>query len=391
MDNTQIKQYIDNVNINIETPSDDSDIGLQALERDNWGSILNNKTFKIIKENFRLIKTSFNNFISNVTNEINTLVNKTNTIENNVNTVQSTVNELKVNVGKINESTLNLLANKETTNIFKELNTFEKGINTKSINLENNTLSVMEGETITIGDINKSINIVGKDTTLKYNGEEIKGGNNSNNGSITLPNNLVYNNQANDFTILPTYNSLNFATEKYVNDEMQDYIKHEEKMNWMGTDGYGGLLQDAGTKKVGIAYYDKANKQMVVPTVENSLTYFEGSKFIPISDYQNAKKLENLSENWQLIFNGLLQPVSRINFVIPVPKKASKIRILSSIGIDDLGNDWVFQEFSFSKSNFTLANGEHYLNFFKETDKYYYFNVVSTTSVDDNYAYIYVK
>ena len=76
---------------------------------------------------------------------------------------------------------------------------------------------------------------------------------------------------------------------------LQDYIKHEEKMNWMGTDGYGGLLQDAGTKKVGIAYYDKANKQMVVPTVENTLTYFEGSKFIPISDYQNAKKLENLS------------------------------------------------------------------------------------------------
>ena len=161
MDNIQVKQYIDNVNINIETPSDYSDIGLQALERDNWGSILNNKTFKVMKENFRLIKTSFNNFISNVSNEINTLVNKTNTIENNVNTVQSTVNELKVNVGKINESTLNLLANKETTNIFKELNTFEKGINTKSINLENNTLSVMEGETITIGDIYKSI-VTGK-------------------------------------------------------------------------------------------------------------------------------------------------------------------------------------------------------------------------------------
>ena len=77
---------------------------------------------------------------------------------------------------------------------------------------------------------------------------------------------------------------------------LQDYVKHEEKMNWMGTDGYGGLLQDAGTKKVGIAYYDKANKQMVVPTIENTLTYFEGSKFIPISDYQNAKKLENLYE-----------------------------------------------------------------------------------------------
>ena len=74
MDNTQVKQDIDNININIETPSDDSDIDLQALERDNWGRILNNKTFKVMKENFRLIKTSFNNFISNVSNEINTLL-----------------------------------------------------------------------------------------------------------------------------------------------------------------------------------------------------------------------------------------------------------------------------------------------------------------------------
>lgn len=97
---------------------------------------------------------------------------------------------------------------------------------------------------------------------------------------------------------------------------LQDYIKHEEKMNWMGTDGYGGLLQDAGTKKVGIAYYDKANKQMVVPTVENTLTYFEGSKFIPISDYQNAKKLENLSKiETKIIDKGIALLKSR-NIVI---------------------------------------------------------------------------
>lgn len=89
---------------------------------------------------------------------------------------------------------------------------------------------------------------------------------------------------------------------------LQDYIKHEEKMNWMGTDGYGGLLQDAGIKKIGIAYYDKANKQMIVPTVENNLTYFEGSKFISISDYQNAKKLENLYNiETHVIFGHLTQ------------------------------------------------------------------------------------
>lgn len=57
---------------------------------------------------------------------------------------------------------------------------------------------------------------------------------------------------------------------------------------------FGGLLGTPGTKKVGVAYYDVANNQTVVPTVENNLTYFESSKFIPISDYQTAKKLENL-------------------------------------------------------------------------------------------------
>nr|DAX19012.1 MAG TPA: tail collar fiber protein [Caudoviricetes sp.] len=106
---------------------------------------------------------------------------------------------------------------------------------------------------------------------------------------------------------------------------LQDYIKHEEKMNWMGTDGYGGLLQDAGTKKVGIAYYDKANKQMVVPTVENTLTYFEGSKFIPISDYQNAKKLENLFEtHWINLGNNT--PIGKVfETAIKVPTKPYKL------------------------------------------------------------------
>ena len=187
MDNTQVKQDIDNVNINIETPSDDSDVDLQELERDNWGRILNNKTFKVMKENFRLIKKSFNNFISNVANEINTLVNKTNTIENNVNTIQTTVNDLKANGGKINESTLSTLANKETVNTFKEVNTFEKGIDSTLYKLNTNELANMQGETITIGDITKSINIIGKDTTLLYNGMEIKGGGSSGGvGNINL-------------------------------------------------------------------------------------------------------------------------------------------------------------------------------------------------------------
>lgn len=68
-----------------------------------------------------------------------------------------------------------------------------------------------------------------------------------------------------------------------------------EYNQFLGTN-FGGLLVTVGTKKVGVAYYDVANKQMVVPKIENDLTYYESTKFIPISDYQTSNKLENLYE-----------------------------------------------------------------------------------------------
>ena len=118
---------------------------------------------------------------------------------------------------------------------------------------------------------------------------------------------------------------------------LQDYIKHEEKMNWMGTDGYGGLLQDAGTKKIGIAYYDKTNKQMVVPTVENNLTYFESSKFIPISDYQNAKKLENLFKIEILSMTNLLGYIAGTDtteWYVNLPSHIKKDKVISVTNIN---------------------------------------------------------
>ena len=118
---------------------------------------------------------------------------------------------------------------------------------------------------------------------------------------------------------------------------LQDYIKHEEKMNWMGTDGYGGLLQEAGTKKVGVAYYDRANKQMVVPTAENNLTYFEGSKFIPISDYQNAKKLENLFKIEILSMTNLLGYIAGTDtteWYVNLPSHIKKDKVISVTNIN---------------------------------------------------------
>jgi hypothetical protein len=88
---------------------------------------------------------------------------------------------------------------------------------------------------------------------------------------------------------------------------------------------FGGLLGTPGTKKVGVAYYDVANNQTVVPTVENNLTYFESSKFIPISDYQTAKKLENLFEtHWINLGNNT--PIGKVfETQIKVPSKPYKL------------------------------------------------------------------
>lgn len=117
----------------------------------------------------------------------------------------------------------------------------------------------------------------------------------------------------------------------------QTYLNINEKMKWMGTDGYGGLLQDVGTKKIGIAYYDKANKQMVVPTVENTLTYFEGAKFIPISDYQTAKKLENLFKVEVLSMTNLLGYIAGTDtteWYVNLPSHIKKDKVISVTNIN---------------------------------------------------------
>ena len=63
---------------------------------------------------------------------------------------------------------------------------------------------------------------------------------------------------------------------------------------------YGGLLQTPGQKEVGKAYYDSVNKQMVSPLENNTLTYYETTKFIPISGLQNANKLSNFNNFFEI-------------------------------------------------------------------------------------------
>lgn len=183
MEEIQIKKDIDNINIDIETPHDESNSSLHSLERDNWGKILNNKTFKVMKDNFINIKSSLNNLLTNIVSEFIKLNNKDTEIENNVNLIKKDVEDFKIKGSKLNEETINKLADKTKENTFKEINIFEKGINSKLINLDNNKLAEIQTDTINLGDVNKNINIIGKGNKLFYNGKEIEGGVSSNGGS----------------------------------------------------------------------------------------------------------------------------------------------------------------------------------------------------------------
>ena len=100
---------------------------------------------------------------------------------------------------------------------------------------------------------------------------------------------------------------------------------------------FGGLLGTPGTKKVGVAYYDVANNQTVVPTVENNLTYFESSKFIPISDYQTAKKLENLFKIEILSMTNLLGYIAgndTTEWYVNLPSHIKKDKVISVTNIN---------------------------------------------------------
>ena len=72
------------------------------------------------------------------------------------------------------------------------------------------------------------------------------------------------------------------------------------KMAQMMGAEYGGLLQTAGQKEVGKAYYDSVNKQMVSPLESNALTYYETTKFIPISGLQNANKVNTFNNLFEI-------------------------------------------------------------------------------------------
>ena len=101
--------------------------------------------------------------------------------------------------------------------------------------------------------------------------------------------------------------------------------------------------------------------------------------------------MENLSENWNLIFFGKLEEWTEQGVYIPFSKKFTKIKIAYTAQRNVNNAAYGYEEYTLSKNNFKLVSTEHTLAYVKEDSQFLYFQIVSNTNVNDNYAYIYAK
>lgn len=213
------------------------------------------KIIEMIHDNITLIESAWkDDIVRNITTDIESKLNIfkddiTDTVKNEVegklitlkteieNGVDNKFKEYK----KISEYTQEMTnyARLDQLNNFRENITLDKNLNVSGtftgngMNIGSNKIISYDTE-LKLGNQSLPLNIL-SNGNIKINGSEIDF-NNLNGGNVTLPNNLVYNNQSNDFTILPTYNSLNFATEKYVNDEIKKVSNIQLPSNLAKTD-----------------------------------------------------------------------------------------------------------------------------------------------------------
>ena len=185
------------------------------------------------------VETRLNDFKDDFKSEINNdITTKLNDLKSTINGDMTTkLNDYKT-VAEYNQDITNF-AKLNQSNNFNENMVLDKDLNVagnttiKTIKLNNDIIITYDTE-LKLGNQSLPLNLL-SNGNIKINGSEIDF-NNLNGGNVTLPNNLVYNNQSNDFTILPTYNSLNFATEKYVNDEIKKVSNIQLPSNLAKTD-----------------------------------------------------------------------------------------------------------------------------------------------------------
>lgn len=171
-----IKNDLEKININIETPADESNPTQNRLEEGKWGSFLNNKTFTQFKNNFILLKNNLSKLIVKLEDKFSEINTNYSSVNNTLESHTRKIEDIERNGTGIKEQDLVDYVNKKKENILEENLNVKKNVDLKTLSLEHNNIVELQGDTINIGNSGKSINIIGKDTKLLYNGTEIQGG-----------------------------------------------------------------------------------------------------------------------------------------------------------------------------------------------------------------------
>ena len=133
---------LENYLTELKLPSDNSNIIQQEKEKDNWGSILNNSTFKTLNNNINALK----NGITEIVNEINRY--DFNTLQLNLNNLSTRISNVENN----NSNNSNLVYNNRNNSIDGNIN-----INGKYL-LNNKEVITQSSNDINIGSQYKELN-----------------------------------------------------------------------------------------------------------------------------------------------------------------------------------------------------------------------------------------
>ena len=286
---------IDKIDTNLVLPSIQDN--LMEIERDKWGNILNEQTFKTLNNNMRVLKEVLLELVNEINiTDLERIKLRLNNLETDRDSIESIVdnntNNL-INVG-ITERKLNLKGT--------ELEFNGNKIDTNNI-VYNNDLTVKLTD---YAKLNKDNSFAGKITSNEIKSNSIETNELKVNGKnvITDTSNFAKLNTTNDFT--QKIKGTDIESNKLIANELilnginvnlSDYstnnnvIKQIEKV--AGLD-YGGDIQDIGNKVKGKFYFDSVTKSYYECIENTDLTYNESTKFRAISNKPISDRLENL-------------------------------------------------------------------------------------------------
>ena len=76
-----------------------------------------------------------------------------------------------------------------------------------------------------------------------------------------------------------------------------------------GCVGYGGDIQDPGSKNVNYVYFDRNTRKMYKCLNQNSDVSANVANFIPLDNNSLLDRLENLNRNWKILWQGISHEV----------------------------------------------------------------------------------